>query len=124
MAFFLQLGAKPASSFVMPARLNTAQYAAPPSSAASFIAQPPAAASAPPAAAPATSAKAGARERQYTEEQVRNAARRILASARRGSPLAATTACQLEGSTAMRRRVVVGLMARIWDGFGAYMVNV
>ena len=78
MAYFLALGAKPAGSFVLPARLNMSQHANPPPSAASFMVHPPAAASAPPAAATVTSAKAGAKERQYTVEQVRNAARRIL----------------------------------------------
>ena len=63
--------------------------------------------------AKAPSAKLGRKERQYSEEQVRAAARRLVASARRGKSMRAAEAARLEGAPSMRS-VLSGLMTRVW----------
>ena len=67
----------------------------------------------PPPAAPAASAKKGTKERQYTEEDVREAARRIVASARRGRTMTAGASAAEQRRPSMKN-VLSRLMLKVW----------
>lgn len=66
---------------------------------------------APPPASSST--KSGTKERSYTEEHVRRAARRILAAGKNGSSLSAAKAAADEGASTMRS-TVTRLMEEVW----------
>ena len=77
-----------------------------------------AAGGAPPARPPVPSRKRGVRERRYTVLQLRAAAHRILATARCGKQLSASTAALEQGAPAMRC-TLSRLMERVWARGGA-----